>query len=429
MSPPTDTASPARPTTPPSLDEVRAEVDAWVDANWDPDLTVGEWWSRLARAGLGSPTLPPELGGRGWPLDVTREANAVLSRRGVLGPPGGIGLMLSAPTIAAHGTPEQIARFMPRILDGSDGWCQLFSEPQAGSDLAGLVTRAERDGDEWVVTGQKVWTSTGQFADWGLLVARTDPDAPKHRGLTYFALPMRQPGVDVRPLREMTGRAVFNEVFLDRARVSDADRIGDLGDGWRVANTTLTYERSGIGHSGGAGFSAALPGSVAGHLERRAGDFVGVRGSLGVGQVSNRTVQMLIDLARSTGRADDPVIRQGLARVHTYNQLGRMTVWRAKADPSGRLAVEGNLAKLRNTIAVRLARELGNELLGPHGTLWGPDSLSGGYLQELTVFSPAPPIYGGTDEVQRNVVGERGLGLPKEPGPDRDTPFRLLPRN
>ena len=414
---------------PPTPDGARAEVEAWLDENWDPELTVGEWWSRLAKAGYSSPTLPVEAGGRGWPLDAAREANAVLTRRGVLGPPGGLGLMLAAPTIVAHGTGEQIDRFLPGILDGTDGWCQLFSEPQAGSDLAGLQTRAERDGDEWVVSGQKVWTSTGQFADWGLLIARTDPEAPKHRGITYFALPMRQPGVEVRPLREMTGRAVFNEVFLDGARVSDANRLGDLNDGWRVANTTLTFERNGIGHSGSAAFSAALPGSVAGHLGRRAGDFLGVRGSLGVGQVSNRTVQTLIDLARRTGRADDPVVRQGLARVHTHNQLGRMAVWRAKADPRSRLAVDGNLAKVRNSTAVRLAREVGNALLGPHGTLWGPEAATGGYLQELTVFSPAPPIYGGTDEVQRNVIGERGLGLPKEPGPDRDTPFRLLPKN
>ena len=164
-----------------------------------------------------------------------------------MGGPAGVGISLTLPTVLTHGTDEQIARFVPRILDGSEGWCQLFSEPGAGSDLAGLQTRAVRDGDEWVVNGQKVWTSTGQHADYGILIARTNPELPKHQGITYFLMPMHQPGVDVRPLREMTGHAVFNEVFFDDARVSDANRLGDVGAGWAVANTTLMHERAGIG--------------------------------------------------------------------------------------------------------------------------------------------------------------------------------------
>ena len=413
----------------PSAEEVRAEVEAFVDEHWSDAVTVEEWWRLLADRGYSLPNLAPEDGGRGWTHDLVRALNATLTRRRVLGPPGGIGLLLAAPTIAGCGTPEQKRRFLPRILDGRDAWCQLFSEPQAGSDLAGLQTKAVRDGDEWVITGQKVWTSGAQHADWGILLARTDPDAPKHRGITYFAFPMRQPGVTVRPLVEMTGRALFNEVFLDGARVAHEHVIGGLNDGWRVANVTLEVERVGIGHSGTAAFGAATPGSAAGHLGEAAAGFVGQRSALGVSMVSKRTVQTLTDLARTKGLATDPTVRQQLAEVYTNNRLGPMAVWRARADPVRRTPAEGNLAKLRNTEGLRLAREVSGSLLGPAAALWGEEAETSGYLQELIVFSPAPSIYGGTDEVQRNVIGERALGLPKEPGPPKDTPFRELPKN
>ncbi len=413
----------------PSGDEVRAEADAFVDEHWNDTITVGAWWALLAQRGYTLPDLAPEDGGRGWGPDLVRELNGTLTRRRALGPPGGLGLMLAAPTIAAYGTPEQKRTFLPPILDGSHGWCQLFSEPQAGSDLAGLQTRAERDGDEWVVSGQKVWTSTAQTADWGILIARTDPDAPKHLGITYFAFPMRQPGVEVRPLVEMTGRALFNEVFLDGARVRDEWILGELNGGWKVANATLGFERTGIGHTGAASFAAAAPGSVAGHLDRPAASFVGRRGGLGVTMVSKRTVTTLRDLAASTGRQSDPVIRQKLAKLHTNAQLGPMVNWWKKADPASRTSSDGSLAKLRTTEALRFGRDLSGDLLGPALGIVGDDSETGGYLQELTLFSPAPSIYGGTDEVQRNLIGERGLGLPKEPGPAKDTPFRALPKN
>ncbi|MEQ9162666.1 MAG: acyl-CoA dehydrogenase family protein, partial [Ilumatobacter fluminis] len=200
------------------IDIDAAGIDAWLDANWDPDLTVRAWWARLAADGLANPVLPPPFG-RGWPRSRANALARAMMTRGALGPPAGLGMMLAAPTLLAHGSPELVERFVPRILDGEHGWCQLFSEPGAGSDLAGLQTRAERDGDEWVITGQKVWTSLGQWADYGILIARTAPDLPKHRGLSYFVFPMRQDGVEVRPLREMTGRALFNEVFIDEARV------------------------------------------------------------------------------------------------------------------------------------------------------------------------------------------------------------------
>ena len=190
-----------------TVEDVEAEVGAWLDEAWDPDLTVSEWWQRLADAGLSHPMLPQAAGGRGWGRGQAMASFRVMADRKVLGPPSGLGRILAAPTIAAHGTAEQIERFVRPALNGQHAWCQLFSEPGAGSDLAGLSTRAERDGDEWVINGQKVWTSGGKVADLGMLVARTDPAQPKHRGLSYFAFDMRQEGVDVRPLREMTGRA------------------------------------------------------------------------------------------------------------------------------------------------------------------------------------------------------------------------------
>ena len=290
--------------------DVRAELDAWLDANWDPDLTVADWWKRLAEGRWSSPAMPTEAGGRDYGRDLMAAVSTGLAEAGVVGPPVGLGLMLAAPTIAVHGTPEQVDRYVPEILDGTVAWCQLFSEPGAGSDLAGLQARAERDGDEWVVTGQKVWTSGGHLAQKGMLIARTDTDAPKHQGITYFAIDMEQPGIEVRPLREMTGQALFNEVFLDEARVSHEAVIGGTGAGWAVANTTLAVERASLGGAGREPISVA-PGALAGRLERRVGDFTertnrGADGEGGRGMGTN----LLIDLARRMGNSDDPIVRQ-----------------------------------------------------------------------------------------------------------------------
>ena len=410
-----------------TLTDTTLDVDAWLDANWDPELSVAEWWRRLADARLAHPMLPAPWG-RDWSRGEAAELARAMVQRKVLGPPSGLGMMLAAPTIIAHASVELQNRLLPLILNGQHGWCQLFSEPGAGSDLAGLQCRAERDGDEWVVTGQKVWTSLGQWADYGILIARTDPDAPKHRGITYFAFPMLQDGVEVRPLREMTGRALFNEVFLDEARVPHTNVIGEVGDGWRVANTTLMVERSGIGGNNVAAPSAAIPGTVAGHLERPAGSFEHELPALGEGGVGPGRVKSFVALARELGKIDDPTIRQELTRLHS---LVEITGWHLGRMKSGNAATggEGNVAKLRNSEAVRLARDLGCRILGPGATLVGPDSPSGGSVQEMTMFSPSPSIYGGSDQVQRNIIGERVLGLPKEPGPSKDTPFRELPQN
>ena len=233
---------------------VLAEARAWFDSNWSPELTLGEWWDRLGRSGWGFPAWPREWFGRGLRSATARAVLAERSRRGIFGPPSGISTFLAAPTILAYGTEEQKQRYLPGIATGRDVWCQLFSEPEAGSDMASLQTRAVRDGDEWVVNGQKVWTSGAHYSHWGLLLARTDVDVPKHRGITAFAIDMRSAGIDIRPLRQITGAAHFNEVFLTDVRIPDAHRIGGLEDGWRVANTMLANERSFIGGGGRVGF-------------------------------------------------------------------------------------------------------------------------------------------------------------------------------
>ena len=221
----------------PPVADVIDELKGWLDANWDPDMTVGEWWERLGMAGWSAPSLPAESYGRGVSRNDAVRVAETIADHGALPAPGGLGLLLAAPTIATHGTREQIDHYVADIVTGRKAWCQLFSEPVAGSDLAGLQARAVRDGDEWIVTGQKVWTSSGHVADLGMLIARTDSDVPKHQGISYFAIDMHQPGIEVRPLREMTGRAMFNEVFLTDARVGDDAIIGERNGGWTVANT------------------------------------------------------------------------------------------------------------------------------------------------------------------------------------------------
>jgi len=428
-----------------STDAVAA-VKEWLATNWDPDLTVREWWERLGSSGWAASELPESCYGKGLPRsEVVRVQDAIASF-GAVSAPGGLGLLLAAPTIATHGTDEQKERYVRPIVTGTQAWCQLFSEPGAGSDLAGLQTRAERDGDEWVVTGQKVWTSGGQVADMGMLLARTNPDVPKHQGITYFAFDMRQPGVEVRPLREMTGRALFNEVFINEARVANDAVIGGLNNGWAVANTTLTFERAGLGAGGGsAAGGAAIPGTIAGDLEKRAGDLVRSRGRGGAGGPGGMagTGMLLQTLARQLGVDSDPLVRQSLARLHTLTEIGRYMALRSKALRASGSDVPGagNLAKLSMSNILRLSRDLGLQMLGPRGTLHAyaaSDSdaladLAGGPLAamvtDMSLFAQGPPIYGGTDQIQRNIIGERVLGLPKEPNQDKVTPFRDLPRN
>jgi alkylation response protein AidB-like acyl-CoA dehydrogenase len=300
---------------------------------------------------------------------------------------------MAGPTIIAHGTPEQKERFLRPLLRGEEVWCQLFSEPGAGSDLAGLSCRAVRDGDEWVVTGQKVWTSGAHESDWGILLARTDPDQPKHRGITYFLVDMHSPGIEIRPLRQMTGAAHFNEVFLTDVRIPHANVLGDVNGGWGVAMTTLANERVFIG---GGGTGPSFPD--------------------------------LIDLARKLGRTDDPVVRQSLAAAHTRVELLRYLGLRVRTATSrGEMpGVEASVMKLAHATNLKHLGDLAMAIEGAAGMLIGDDAPSGGVWQQQLLSAPSIRIAGGSDEVQRNIMGERALGLPSEPRPDKSAPWREL---
>ncbi len=415
----TDTAE--RTTQP--TDAVEA-VNEWLKENWDPDLIVAEWWERLGLSGWAAPGLPENAYGKGLNRNDSVAVQNAIAEFGALSAPGGLGLMLAAPTIASHGTQEQIDLFVRDIVTGQKAWCQLFSEPGAGSDLAGLQSRAIKDGEEWVVTGQKVWTSGGQVADLGMLIARTDPDVPKHQGITYFGIDMHQKGIEIRPLVEMTGHAMFNEVFMEEAVVADSALIGGLNNGWAVANTTLMNERASLGSGGGhAAASAATPGTVVKDLVKRAGDFVadsstGRRRGGGGGGMFGASYKLLVELAKGNGKINDPTVRQDLMKLHTLNELGRFNSLRAKAAKAIGQDVPGlpNISKLSMSEIVRQQRDIGLSIIGPYGTLHGYKPQDQTALNDATgnpftamvtgmaLFAQAPPIYCGTEQVQRNII-------------------------
>ncbi|HEY2814576.1 MAG TPA: acyl-CoA dehydrogenase family protein [Acidimicrobiales bacterium] len=434
----------SRGAAPDWLDELRG----WIEDNWDPDSTVGEWWERLGHAGWSAPLLPKESYGRSMNRADAMTAARFIADAGALGAPMGMGISLVAPTIVTHGSREQIDRYLPDIVAGRKGWCQLFSEPGAGSDLAGLATRAVKDGDQWIVNGQKVWTSGGHWADLGMLLARTNPTAPKHQGISWFALDMHQPGVEIRTLREMTGGAMFCEVFFTDAVVSDDARIGDVNNGWQVANTTLFHERSGMGAGGDRGqrVGMARAGTVANDLGKRAGDFVKPRNTQRANEepaAPSSASSVYIDLARTLGKDRDRAVRQRLAQSYILGEVQRLNTQRHKAVRAAGGDIPGlpNFSKLLTAHILRHNRDLGLELLGARGMLHGYDDdqrdtladAPGGRVAHLltaqALSAQALPIFGGTDQIQRNIIGERVLGLPKEPGDLSRLPFNELPRN
>ncbi|WP_205528507.1 acyl-CoA dehydrogenase family protein [Desertimonas flava] len=405
---------------------VVTEVGGWLAEQWDPDLSLVEWRRRLAASGWAVPSWPRRWGGRELPAWADGEVAAAIAGAGAVGLPVGSGVGLAAPTILAHGSDAVRARFLPPIVTGEEIWCQLFSEPGAGSDLAGLTTTAVRDGDEWVVNGQKVWTTSAHHADFGLLVARTDWDAPKHRGLTYFALPMRQPGVEARPLRQMNDHRSFNEVFLTDARIPAAWTIGEPGEGWRVALTTLAHERR-FGTLGRPVLPSST-GRVVSEAHREADAHFATYDWYP--QRAGR-VDLVVERARATGRSADPVVRQSIARLLSWHSTGQWTARRAEAARRlGRQpGAEGSIGKLGRSVVARQAAAVHAMLAGASGTLSGADGPLDGVIAEVLVSVPAQSIAGGTDEIQRNILAERMLGLPREPAPDKDIPFRAALRS
>ncbi len=405
-----------------------AELRAWLDANWDPDMGLGEWRALLADSGWGCPWFPTGWCGRSLPAELADAVGRHFAGVGAPGVPDSVGIHLAAPTILEHGSDDMKERFIRPTVTGEAVWCQLFSEPGAGSDLAGLTTRAELDGDQWVVNGQKVWNTAAAQADFGLLLARTDWDAPKHRGITYLVLPMRQTGVEVRPLRQMNGHATFNEVFLDDARVPAQNVVGERGRGWAAALTTLAHERRltpvrAPSSSKADTSSRALREAVA---EREAAS----EPHKWYPQRAGR-VDLVVERARATGRSMDPVVRQEIARLMGLAWSAGWTSRRAAAARAlGRSpGPEGSLGKLSSSNIARAASRVHALIAGASGMLAGADAPLGGTITEVFLSVPAISIAGGTDEIQRNILGERILGLPKEPEVDREVSFRQVRTN
>jgi alkylation response protein AidB-like acyl-CoA dehydrogenase len=352
------------------------------------------WQATKAAAGFAGITWPVEYGGRALSPQLAAIFKTEESHFDVPANAFQVGVDMVGPTVIAHGTPDQQLRFLDPCRRGDEVWCQLFSEPGAGSDLAGLSTRALRDGDELIVNGQKVWTSGAHVADWGILLVRTNPDAPKHRGITYVLVDMASPGIEVRPLRQIDGAIHFNEVFLTDVRIPVANVIGQIDEGWRVTMTTLMNERSAIG---------------------------------GGGMVQFREVLLL---AREMGVTDDPLIRQELARLHTSYEITRFLGYRVQTALGRGEAPgsESSVIKLHISRQYEMGGSLFERMLGASGMTWRDDAPFGGWFQDLFLAQWAPRIGGGTDQIQRNIVGERVLGLPAEPRPDREMPYRDLQR-
>ncbi len=404
-----------------SAESVGAEVRGWVTANWDPAITLREWRTLLLDSGWAVPSWPKRWYGKdmpAWADDVVRrEIDACGAVSSV--PTG-----LAGPTILEQGPDLVRERFLRPMLTGEETWCQLFSEPTAGSDLAGLTTTAVLDGDEWVVNGQKLWNTSAHHADLGMLVARTNWDVPKHQGITYFVLPMRQHGVEVRPLRQMNFHSSFNEVFLTDARIPKDWIVGSVNQGWAAALATLAHERR-FGVAVTADRHRVDAGPAADEAAAEAREMLKVYSWYP--QRAGRA-DLVAEHARTAGRAGDPTVRQEIARLVAMNRASQWTAERAKANrqlgrPPG---AEGSIGKLAISNVARQAAKVHALIGGANGMLAGsdPDAALGGLLAEILISVPAQSIAGGTDEIQRNILGEKFLGLPREPDPAKGLPYR-----
>jgi alkylation response protein AidB-like acyl-CoA dehydrogenase len=382
---------------------LRREVRAWMEEhasrfgptrrgprmadNADEVAASRAWLAELDDGGWAVPNWPVAFGGKGYGSNEMRIIREETYRFAVPDNLSSVGLQMVAPTLMVHGTPEQQAAFLDPMRRGEHIWCQLFSEPDAGSDLASLRTKAEPDGDGWIVTGQKVWTSGAQYSDWAILLARTEPGSFRHRGITYFLVDMRTPGIDVRPLVQINRAAHFNEVHLDGVRLPGDAVVGEVGEGWVVARTTLGSERAMIG-------------------SMNAGD---------------RAMQ-LIARAQKSGRADDPVLRDELAQAWILGSVLGYTGDRVleAVRHGGQVGPEASVLKLCVSLLMGRYGDLAMRILGPEGMLEGLDAADErgyGPLQDMFLSQWSSRIGGGTEQIQRNLIAERALGLPRDPKP------------
>ncbi|MEC8175361.1 MAG: acyl-CoA dehydrogenase family protein [Pseudomonadota bacterium] len=407
---------------------VRAELRAWLEANWNTDLGLVEWRNKLIDSRWGAPHWPSGWYGRDLPVGLVPVVDEELDRIGAVGV-AKMGIRtLAAATILAHGTDMHKEKFLRRILTGEDTWCQLFSEPGSGSDLAGATTRAEMKGNKWVVNGQKVWTTSAHHADYGLLLARTDVDVPKHKGMTYFIIDIHQPGVEVVPLRQMNGHASFNQVFFTDAEIPPEYMVANLGDGWNVATTTLMHERRGADGMRRYAQASARPERI--YREEAEEHAIALEPYKWYPQRAGR-VDLILERAKATGMNTDPVLRQEIAKLMIMAKSAEWTARRARAaQEAGRpQGPEGSLGKLAASYVARAANRAHTAITGTESMLTGDDSPMNGVIAEVLISTPAISIAGGTDEIQKNIIAERVLKMPKEPRFDTDRPFREVPKN
>ncbi len=409
-------------------DSVRAELRSWLDENWDLDLGLFEWRERLAVSGWGAPQWPSKWFGRNLPVGLVRVVQDELRRIGAPGVATKGAAILAGATIQAHGTDLHREKFLRRSLTGEDTWCQLFSEPGSGSDLAGATTRADFKGNKWIVNGQKVWTTSAHLADYGILLARTDWDVSKHKGLSYFLINMRQPGVEVVPLKQMNGHASFNQVFFTDAEIEPEYMLEEEGAGWKIATTTLMHERRGADSMKRNVQVTDRPERI--YREEAEEIAVAMAPYTWYPQRAGR-VDLVLQRAKETGKNEDPVVRQEIAKLMYMARATEWTAQRARtAQEQGRQpGPEGSIGKLANSEIARAANHVHTMISAADAMLTGDDSPMDGVIAEILISTPAISIAGGTDEIQKNIISERVLKMPKEPRLDTDRPFRDVPRN
>lgn len=397
-------------------------------SSWDPTLSLQAWRELLVDAGWAVPSWSRQCFGRDLPAWADQIVADEIRSIGAVGQPLGSGMSLAAPTIVEHGSDELRQLILRPTLTGEKTWCQLFSEPGAGSDLAGLSTSAVLDGDEWVINGQKVWNTSAHHADYGMLVARTSWDVPKHHGISYFVLPMHQPGIEVRGIKQMNRHASFNEVFMTDARVPANHMVGTLNDGWRVARATLAHERTfstmrrpKFVQSPGIQSRAVREAEV--EAEEHFKTYVWYPQRAG-------RVDLVIERAQQHGVASDLVIRQEIAALISFQRTSEWTALRARAAralgrPPG---PEGSLGKLAASQVARMAHRVHTLISGANGMLTTGDHPHDATIAEVLVSTPAQSIAGGTDEIQKSIIGEKILGLARESDPSLDLPYREVAR-